>query len=65
MANNVLTRIGTALGILKAHEGEYRDGPWHLPLTGGWLSQDGRRGFVADGGGLRLGLFADDRDVFG
>ncbi|HMF86499.1 MAG TPA: phage portal protein [Gemmatimonadaceae bacterium] len=40
MANNVLTRIGTALGILKAHEGEYRDGPWHLPLTGGWLSQD-------------------------
>ena len=24
----------------KAVEGQYRDGPWHLPVTGGWLSHE-------------------------
>src|SRR5215204_3858325 len=33
-----LTRIGNALGLtLRAVEGEYRPGPYHLPITGGWL----------------------------
>ena len=26
-----------APSTVKAVEGEYRDGPWYLPITGGWL----------------------------
>ena len=26
--------------VVKAAEGEYRPGPWTLPITGGWLSHD-------------------------
>jgi len=26
--------------VAKAAEGEYRPGPWQLPITGGWLSSD-------------------------
>lgn len=35
-----LTRIGSALGLVKQTEGQYRDGPWPLPITGGWLPHD-------------------------
>lgn len=35
----VLTRIGSALGITRS-EGQYRPGPWTLPVTGGWLPAD-------------------------
>ena len=37
----ILTRIGSALGLGKhLGEGEYRPGPYYLPLTGGWLSAE-------------------------
>ena len=26
--------------LLKSVEGEYRPGPWYLPITGGWLPAD-------------------------
>lgn len=35
----VLSRIGSALGLTRA-EGQYRPGPWTLPITGGWLPSD-------------------------
>lgn len=34
---NLLSRIGSALGLVKAAEGQYRPGPYNLPITGGWL----------------------------
>src|SRR5215207_162871 len=33
----ILTRVGTALGIVKHTEGQFRDGPYVLPVSGGWL----------------------------
>lgn len=33
----LLARVGAAIG-LKAAEGDYREGPYHLPVSGGWLS---------------------------
>lgn len=37
----VVSRALAAVGIKAVgREGQYRDGPWQLPLTGGWLSQD-------------------------
>jgi len=32
-----LTRIGSAFRVLRHTEGQYRDGPYYLPVTGGWL----------------------------
>lgn len=32
-----LSRIGSALGLSKAAEGQVRPGPYWLPITGGWL----------------------------
>ena len=36
---NMLRRIVSSL-VGKASEGQYRPGPWHLPVTGGWLPND-------------------------
>lgn len=35
----LLDRAMSALG-LRSGEGEYREGPYYLPVTGGWLSED-------------------------
>ena len=36
---NILARIFASRQI-KAAEGEVRPGPYHLPITGGWLPAD-------------------------
>ena len=35
-ARELIRRIVAPL-VVRATEGEYRPGPWHLPVTGGWL----------------------------
>lgn len=35
----LISRLGGAL-VQRAAEGEYRPGPYHLPVTGGWLSAE-------------------------
>ena len=35
-----LARIKNSLIRTKAGEGQYRDGPWQLPITGGWLPHE-------------------------
>ena len=63
--------------IVGKGEGDYRPGPYYLPVTGGWLP-DGvpdnwwqlgytpiRGRSLGDGRGLRLGLFANRRHVPG
>lgn len=36
----LIDQYGNPLVVQKATEGSYRDGPWYLPVTGGWLSQE-------------------------
>jgi HK97 family phage portal protein len=36
--NNLVSRVGSWL--MRAAEGAYRPGPYHLPITGGWLSHE-------------------------
>ena len=56
-------------------EGDYRPGPYYLPITGGWLPAGVPDNFwqlgytplhwrrIGHGGGLRVGLRADCRHV--
>jgi len=50
-----LSRVLSAVGI-KSHEGEYREGPYYLPASGGWLPSGSawnfwQQGYDVDGGG--------------
>ncbi len=40
---SVLTRVLSAFGMQKHTEGVYREGPYYLPNSGGWLSADAGR----------------------
>lgn len=38
-----LSRLAAAFGVQKHTEGAYREGPYYLPYSGGWLSADAGR----------------------
>src|SRR5215207_7118361 len=38
----LIDQYGNPLAVTKA-EGQYREGPWYLPVSGGWLSAEAGR----------------------
>jgi hypothetical protein len=47
----IVARIGHTL--VKAAEGNYRPGPWILPVSGGWLPADSSDNWWQNGGSIQ------------